>query len=58
MLEENITPLPQIFVELLLKIKKTGMPFKILRGTCVTCKRNKSIIVSDQTVQAEGSVNF
>ena len=31
--------------------KKTGMPVKLLRGTCSTCKRNKSLIVSDQTSQ-------
>ena len=55
---ENIIPLPQIFVEILLKIKKTGAPVKLLRGTCSTCKRNKSLIVSDQTIQAEGLGNF
>ena len=33
--------------------KKTGAPVKLLRGTCSTCKRNKSLIVSDQTIQAE-----
>ena len=38
---------------ILLKTKKTGAPVKILRGTCVTCRRNKSLIVSDQTIQAE-----
>ena len=38
--------------------KKTGMPVKLLRGTCSTCKRNKSLIVSDQTIQAEGLGNF
>ena len=51
---ENIIPLPQIFVEILVKIKKTGAPVKLLRGTCSSCKRNKSLIVSDQTIQAEG----
>ena len=55
---ENIIPLPQIFVEILLKIKKTGAPVKLLRGTCSTCKRNKSLIVSDQTIQAEGLGDF
>ena len=34
--------------------KKTGAPVELLRGTCSTCKRNKSLIVSDQTKQAEG----
>ena len=38
--------------------KKTGAPVKLLRGTCSSCKRNKSLIVSDQTVQAEGLGNF
>ena len=38
--------------------KKTGVPVKLLRGTCSTCKRNKSLIVSDQTIQAEGLGDF
>ena len=58
MLVENNFPLPQIFVEILLEVKKTGMPVKLLRGTCSTCKRNKSLIVSDQTIQAEGLGDF
>ena len=38
--------------------KKSGAAVKLLRGTCSTCKRNKSLIVSDQTIQAEGLGNF
>ena len=38
--------------------KKTGATAKLLRGTCSTCKRNKSLIVSDQTIQAEGLGDF
>ena len=38
--------------------KKTGAAVKLLRGTCSTCKRNKSLIVSDQTIQAEGLMTF
>ena len=34
------------------------MPVKLLRGTCSTCKRNKSLIVSDQTIQAKGLGDF
>ena len=34
------------------------MPVKLLGGTCVTCKRNKSLIVADQTIQAEGLGDF
>ena len=29
------------------------MPVKLLKCTCSTCKRNKSHIVSGQTIQAE-----
>ena len=38
--------------------KKTGAAVKLLRGSCTTCKRNKSLIVSDQTIQAEGLGDF
>ena len=38
--------------------KKTGAAVKLLGGTCSTCKRNKSLIVSDQTISAEGLGNF
>ena len=58
MLVENIIPLPQIFVEILLKIRKIGIPVKLFRGTCVTCKRDKSLIVSDQTIAGEGLGDF
>ena len=34
------------------------MQVKLLRGTCVLCKRNKSLIVSDNTIQAEGLGDF
>ena len=34
------------------------MPVKLLEGNCVTSKRNKSLIVSDQTVQEEGLGDF
>ena len=58
MLVENHFPLPQIFVEILLKIKETGLPVKLFCGTCVTCKRNKSLIVSHQTINGEGLGDF
>ena len=38
--------------------KKTGAAVKLLRGTCSTCKRNKSLKVSDQNIQAEGLGDF
>ena len=57
-LVENNIPLPQTFVEILLKIEKTGLSVKLLRGTCVTCKRNRSLIVSDPTITAEGLGDF
>ena len=37
---------------------RTGMPVILLRGTCSTCKRNKSLTVSDQTIQAEELGDF
>ena len=55
-LVDNIIPLPQTFVEFLPKIQKT--PVKLLRCTCVTCKRNKSLIVSDQLIAEEGLGDF
>ena len=39
-------------------INKKNTIVKLLRGTCTTCKRSKSIIVSDQTIQAEGLGDF
>ena len=38
--------------------KKTGLPVKLLRGTCTTCKRNKSLTVSDRTINGEGLGDF
>ena len=38
--------------------KKTGAAVKLSRGTCSTCKKNKSLLVSDQTIQAEGLGDF
>ena len=31
---------------------------KMLRGTCMMCSRNKSLIVSDQTIKGEGLGDF
>ena len=38
--------------------KKTGKDTKLLVGKCVICKRKKSMIVSDNTIQAEGLGDF
>ena len=38
--------------------KKTGATVKLLGGTCSTFKRKKSLIVSGQTIQAEGLGDF
>ena len=34
--------------------KKTGKEIKLLVGNCVICDKRKSMIVSDNTIQAEG----
>ena len=38
--------------------KKTGRKIKFLVGQCSICKRKKSMIVSDNTIQAEGLGDF
>ena len=38
--------------------KKTGRAIKLLVGKCVVCNRKKSMIVSDNTIQAEGLGDF
>ena len=38
--------------------KKTGKEIKLLVGKCVICNRKKSLIVSDNSIQAEGLTNF
>ena len=38
--------------------KKTGREIKLLVGKCVICDRKKSMIVSDNTIQAEGPGDF
>ena len=37
---------------------KTGREIKLLVGKCVICNRKKSMIVSDNTIQAEGLGDF
>ena len=39
-------------------IKKTGKQIKLLVGKCVVCNRKKSMIVSDNTIHAEGLGDF
>ena len=38
--------------------KKTGREIKLLVGPCSICNRKKSMIVSDNTIQAEGLGDF
>ena len=38
--------------------KKTGKEVKLLAGKCVICNRKKTMIVSDNVIQAEGLGNF
>ena len=38
--------------------KKTGKQIKLLVGKCVICDRKKFMIVSDNTIQAEGLGDF
>ena len=38
--------------------KKTGKQIKLLVGKCVVCDRKKSMIVNDNTIEAEGLGDF
>ena len=38
--------------------KKTGNQIKLLVGKCVVCNKKKSMIVSDNTIEAEGLGSF
>ena len=38
--------------------KKTGKEIKLLVGNCVICDKRKSMIVSDNTIQAKGLGDF
>ena len=38
--------------------KKTGKEIKLLTGKCVICNRKKTMIVSDNVIQAESLGNF
>ena len=38
--------------------KKTGKDVKLLVGQCMVCNRKKSMIVSDNVIQAEGLGDF
>ena len=38
--------------------KKTGREIKLLVGQCSICNRKKSMIVSDNTIEAEGLGDF
>ena len=38
--------------------KKTGKEVKLLAGKCVICNRKKTMIVSDNVIQAEGLGDF
>ena len=38
--------------------KKTGREIKLLVGQCLICNRKKSMIVSDNTIRAEGLGDF
>ena len=38
--------------------KKTNKQIKLLVGKCVICDRKKSMIVSDNTIEAEGLGEF
>ena len=57
MLEEDKSATINIVGDIII-IKKTGKEVKLLVGKCVICNRKKTMIVSDNVIQAEGLGDF
>ena len=55
---KHYSPTANIYGEITNTGMQMGRPVKILRGNCMICNRNKSLIVSDRTVDAEGLGDF
>ena len=57
-LEEDIDLVAKNIVGEITINKKTGKEVKLLVGRCVICDRKKTMIVSDNVIQAEGLGSF
>ena len=57
MLEDDINLLRKTVGDITIN-KKTGKEVKLLVGKCVICDRKKTMIVSDNVIQAEGLGDF
>ena len=55
---KHYSPTTNIYGDITNTGMQMGRPVKILRGNCMICNRNKSLIVSDRTVDAEGLGDF
>ena len=55
---ENTTRVQKNFTGEITFIKKTGPDIKLLVGNCMICDREKCMIVSDNTMEAESISDF
>ena len=55
---KHYSPTTNIYGEITKTGIRIGRPVNILRGNCMTCNRNKSLIVSERTINAEGLGDF
>ena len=59
-MEVDIIVVLDIIVDIIVNIRGaiTSKGTKMLKGNCVLCRRNKSMTVSDATIEAEGLKDF
>ena len=55
---KHYSPTTNIYGEITNTGISMGSPVNILRGNCMICNRNKSLIVSERTINAEGLGDF
>ena len=57
-MEKHYSPTTNIHGDITNTGIQMGRPVKILRGNCMICNRNKSLIVSERTIDGEGLGDF
>ena len=55
---KHYSPTTNIYGDITNTGMSMGRPVKILRGNCMICSRNKSLIVSERTISGEGLGDF
>ena len=55
---KHYSPTTNIYGDITNTGMQMGRPVKLLRGNCMICSRNKSLIVSERTIDGEGLGDF